>query len=140
MFDKKRREAAPVDVMHTFWSGEKPVNLAPEIISLTLDGMVGTDNITCAAQSTHEAIIKVNDPDGDDLIYHWEILPENTEFGYGGQGEKKPDAVDCILTEDYQNTITFSAPEWCGDYRVSVTIYDEGGNHFAYGNIPFYVE
>jgi hypothetical protein len=140
MFDKEWRESAAVDIMRYFWTGKQPNNLAPEIISFTLDQKVAIDNIHFSGKSVHQALAEVSDPDGDELSYDWEVLPENKEFGYGGHGEIKPASVDCILGEKNKNNIKFSTPPISGNYRVFVYIYDKGGNHFAYANIPFYVD
>ncbi len=140
MFDRDRRESAAVDVMREYWTGKMPSNLAPEIRTLTLDGKKATDNIVMSGTGEHVAAVEAMDPDGDTLEYHWEILPENTRFGYGGRGEKKPEPIDCIRSGNGTNTIHFLTPAESRDYRVFVTIYDGSGNHFSYGNIPFFVE
>jgi len=138
MFDKQRRMSAAVDVMRTYWTNSPPPNLAPEIESFSLDGNSTYDSINLVTGKTYTAQIQVNDPDGDSLSYFWEVLPENSEFGYGGQGEEKPEPVNCII-EINQNQLKFSAPQESGDFRLYVTIYDYPGNHFSYANIPFYV-
>ncbi len=140
MFDKEWRETAAVDVMRYFWTGKQSSNRAPEIISFTLDQKVALDNIRCSKESVHHALVKVSDPDGDELVYDWEILPENKFFGYGGHGETKTDPINCILTEKNYNRIKFSTPKIAGNYRLFVYVCDRGGNHFAYANIPFFVQ
>jgi hypothetical protein len=140
MFDSQWRETPAVDTMRLEWTGRLPDNLAPHIRAFLLDGQVGTDNIEVSEPTTHTARVDAVDPDGDPLVYAWEILPENTEFGYGGRGESKPEPVDVIIGPADGPSLQFKTPEAGGNYRVFVHLYDEGGNHFSYANIPFFVE
>ena len=140
MFDKQWRETPAVDVMRYEWTSTWPENRAPEITFFKIEGKDALDDIIFSDEKTHIAEIAATDPDGDEMVYDWEILPENSEFGYGGHGEKKPEPVDVIQSGKNQERIEFSTPQKAGSYRLFVYIYDEGGNHFSYANIPFYVE
>lgn len=79
------------------------------------------------------------DPDNDELTYAWEILPEGTSFPYGGNGERKPVAVNGLIRDEGKNVISFTTPAKEGAYRLFAYVYD-GKGHWATANIPFYVK
>lgn len=128
------------EVMQYMWTGEWPDNLAPRIESLTIDGRNATDDIVLAAGSTATARVVCHDPDGDELTYEWELLPEPEKFApYAGQGETKPEAVEGFIKSARENEIIFEVPPGVDhNYRLFVYIYDGNGN-VANANIPFFV-
>lgn len=138
MFDEKWRESAAVDVMQYEWTGNWPVNRAPELISMFIEDKKATDNIYLKPDKIYKARVIASDRDGDDLTYHWEVLPEPEKFGYGGRGEVKPDSMAVIQSAKNSSEIRFRGPREENSYRLFVYIYD-GNNHFATANIPFYI-
>lgn len=138
MFDKEWRETEAVDVMRYEWTGKFPSNRATQVDSMKIESFKAEDDIIMTPGKEYSAEVWMQDPDGDEISYSWEILPEQTSFGYGGNGERKPSAVNCITSPADSRKIRFSAPEEEGAYRLFVYGYD-GNNHFSYSNIPFYV-
>ena len=139
MFDKEWRETEAIDVMRYEWTGEWPENRAPHIDSMRINGQSAYDFITLVPGEKASAQVWMRDPDNDNVTYEWELLPEQTTFGYGGGGEKKPEAVDASITVSGDGAISFKAPLKEGAYRLFVAGYDEG-NHVAFANIPLYVK
>jgi hypothetical protein len=88
---------------------------------------------------TYQAHIQAKDPDNEPLTYEWELYPENTKFGYAGQGEKRPEPVNHLIQNRNDSVMTFTAPDTGADYRLFVYVRDKG-NKIAVANIPFHVE
>ena len=139
MFDKEWRETEAVDVMRYEWTGAWPPNRAPQVKSMTINGKTAYDFVTLVAGEIANALVVMQDTDENDAIrYEWEVLREQTNFGYGGNGEKKPESVDCSFKITADGAVSFIAPREKGAYRIFVAGYDKG-NHVACANIPFYV-
>ena len=139
MFDKEWRETEAVDVMRYEWTGKWPSNKAPRVDSMMMNQQKAIDFVYVQPGEKSFARVWMSDPDGDPLIYEWEVLPEQVNFGYGGNGEKKPEAIDCDIEFSGEGCIRFNAPLQEGAYRLFVAVYDKG-NHVAFSNIPFYVK
>lgn len=138
MFDQEWRETEAVDVMRYEWTGEWPANRAPRVDSMRIDGKSAYDFIYLKPGKKTTAQVWMRDPEKDRITYKWELLHEQTEFGYGGNGEKKPAAVDASFEIEKDGRIRFTAPLEEGAYRLYVAGYDEG-NHVTLANIPVYV-
>ena len=132
----ERTEA--VNVMQQLWTGKWPANRASRIDSLTLDGKAATDSVVLDPGTAHEAVLAAADPDGDEMTYQWEFLPEATKLGYGGMGERKPLAVKGLVKSASGGKLAFTAPEAPGPYRLFAVVLDGQGNA-ATANIPFHV-
>ncbi len=138
MFDEALRESEAVGVMKYVWSGAWPENRAPRLDALLLDDRSPYDSIYLAPGEKAQAAVYATDPEGDPLTYAWEILPEGDQFGYGGQGERKPKPVADAIEKENDSETTITAPAEEGAYRLFVYVYD-GNNHYATANAPFYV-
>jgi len=141
LFTEKGEESEVMDVMQYLWSGKWPVNRAPHIYSFQLDGKKAADNIYLKPGSSYAAVASVYDPDQNTtLSYHYELLPEPTEVGEGGDFEERPDVIENPFTVDNRNgMVTLKSPEKEGAYRLFVYASD-GHNKVATANIPFYVK
>ena len=139
MFDREWRETEAVDVMRYVWNGKWPKNRAPRVDSMRINGKSAYDFIQLSPGEKAVAQVRMRDPDKKDVIrYEWELLEEQTKFGYGGGGERKPPAVDCAIEVVADGSIRFTAPLTEGAYRLFVAGFDNG-NHAAFANIPVYV-
>lgn len=129
-----------VETMQYMWSGKWPANRAPRIDALKINGLNALANIEMEPGSINTAMVKVTDPENDELRFEWELLPEPEKFGaYAGQGEKKPVPVEEFIETTQKNAIRFKVPdETERNYRLFVYVYDDNGN-IGVANIPFYV-
>jgi hypothetical protein len=139
MFDANGLETEAVDVMHYEWTGKWPRNRTPSLDSLKLGDLTAYKNVYLKPSETYTARVWVMDPDNDNIQYNWEVLPEGTNFPYGGNGEKKPGAVPGLISEVNKPEVSFKSPDKVGSYRLFVYAYD-GKGHFATANVPFYVK
>jgi beta-galactosidase/beta-glucuronidase len=139
MFDEKGAETEAVDVMHYVWTGKWPKNRSPRIDSAKIQNLTAYQNVYLQKRKMYEGQVWASDPDKDPLRFAWEILPEGTQFPYGGQGEKKPIGLEGLVKDGNKNQIRFMSPEEEGAYRLFVYVYDEKG-HWATANVPFYVQ
>ncbi|RZM25294.1 MAG: DUF4434 domain-containing protein [Pedobacter sp.] len=139
IFTNNGEESEVVDVMHYLWKGEYPVNKAPHVYSFQLNEQKASQNIYLKAGESYLATALASDPDQDPLKYSWELLPEATNVGEGGDHEDKPDALKFTYQEAGKGKVTINAPQKAGAYRLFVYISD-GKNKVATANIPFYVK
>lgn len=139
MFDAEGRESEAVGVMQHAWTGKWPANRTPRLDSLKLAGKTAYQNVRLEPGRSYPAAAFATDPESDALRYEWEVVPEAEKFGYGGQGERKPPAVQgAVPSNTNAPTIAVTAPARSGSYRLFVYVYN-GNNHFATANVPFYV-
>ncbi len=139
MFDKNGLETEAVDVMHHAWTGRWPTNRSPRLDSVKIGHKTAFEGVYLQATRTYEATVWASDPEADSLRYKWEVLPEGTNFPYGGNGESPLPALPGLIDQPAQRRVSFRAPMDTGAYRLFVYAYDDHG-HWATANIPFFVE
>jgi hypothetical protein len=139
IFTEKGEESEVVDVMHYLWSGNWPKNRAPHLYSLQIDKRKAVENVYLKPGTTYNALASAFDPDNDKLIYRWELLPEATQLGEGGDFEPRPKSVDGLLQPGDNGKAVLKAPDAEGAYRLFVYVMD-GKNKVATANLPFYVK
>ena len=140
LFTEKGEETEVMDVMQYLWSGTWPHNQAPHLYSLQLAGKKAVQNVYLKAGGSYPVLAVVIDPDGDNLTYRWELLPEPTQVGEGGDFEARPKPVaDAFPTSTGKGQASLKAPQRTGAYRLFVYVTD-GHNNVATANLPFYVK
>ena len=138
IFLEDGQETESVDVMHYIWNGEWPANRTPQIESYTLNGKTAYEDVTLKSGQQYTAQVSIHDFEDDPIAYRWEVLPESTDLGEGGDYEERPGAVEGLFEQASSNTLTLKAPQ-PGPYRLFVYATDNHG-HSATANIPFLVE
>ena len=139
LFTEKGEETEVMDVMHYLWSGHWPTNRAPHVYSLQLAGKKALQKVSIKAGGTYPVLAVVTDPDQDRLTYRWELLPEPTQVGEGGDFEARPKpVVNAPLGSANKGQTSLKSPEKAGAYRLFVYVSD-GHNNVATANLPFYV-
>jgi len=139
LFTEKGEESEVSDVIQYLWSGSWPLNKAPHIYSLQIDRKAAVRNVYLNAGATYPILAVAADPDNDPLTCRWELLPEATKLGDGGDRESRPPSIEGLLTPGGMGKAVLKAPAEPGAYRLFVYISD-GKNHVATANIPFYVK
>ena len=78
-----------------------------------------------------------SDPEGDEITYQWQVIPESMDKKTGGDKEKAPKPIKGIFkkTDTKNSTVNFTV-ELPGEYRLFIFAKDGNGN-VATGNIPF---
>ena len=131
------QETCPtVDVMMYQWSGAWPVNRAPSVTTLTLNGLAASANVTLATGQTVRADVTAMEPDTDPMTFIWELLPEPTVLGTGGAAESRPARISQSTSTTPTTMIT--TPATAGQYRLFVYVLD-GQGHAGTANLPFLV-
>jgi hypothetical protein len=138
LFTEKGEESEVVDVMQYLWSGKWPANKAPHIYSFQLDGKKALNSIFLEPGKTYEVKATSTDPDNDRLKYRYEVLPEPTTVGEGGDFEERPETITHNVSDKGKGNAVIKSPA-AGAYRLFVYITD-GNNNVATANIPFYVK
>ena len=136
LFTPDGSKTSAVDVMHRIWNGVWPDNQSPALSDVTLNGLTAMDSITVDPSASYPAMAGAFDPDGDSLTYHWEIAPESTDLGHGGDDEAVPETVP--VTIEPISAPAVMTPEVPGPYRLFLYVRDGQGNT-AHANIPFLV-
>ncbi|MEM6344933.1 MAG: glycoside hydrolase family 2 TIM barrel-domain containing protein [Bacteroidota bacterium] len=139
MFLPDGRETESVDMMHYAWTGEWPENRTPRLHDFTLDGQRAPDNVKLSASDMYTALVEATDPDKDKLYYRWEIMKESESQNTGGDAEYIPPVISGLFPENPASEVRFKAPEQAGAYRLFIYVED-GNQHAAHANIPFWVE
>lgn len=135
MFLENGSKTETVDAMHFIWKGVWPENRCPTIDSVFVDNKTAFDNIKIKAETTFGAQVFCHDYQNDTITITWEILPESTTLGNGGDYEPRPDTL--FKSSGTQN-MQILAPKNPGFYRVFVYVADKQGNS-ATANVPFTV-
>jgi len=138
IFLEDGKETESVDVMHYVWNQSWPKNRSPQVESFLLDGKKPVESIELIAGKEYKAIVKILDLENDVINYDWELLPESTDLGDGGDFENKPTKLALDVLHTANGNLTFKAPQK-GEYRLFLTAAD-GNNHAAVANIPFIVK
>lgn len=139
LFTEAGEESEVVDVMQYEWSGKWPKNKAPHMNSFSLAGKVMPDSVYLNAGQDYDALVSVKDPEGDKLMARWELLPEATDLGQGGDRESRPQPLTGLLKPASTEKAVLTAPAKSGAYRLFVYVSD-GHNNVATANIPFFVK
>ena len=139
LFTKDGEATAAVDALEFVWTNRIPANQAPLIESIVLARRTADKSIRLASGNKYTAKVNAMDPDGDELMYQWQIKPESTETVIGGDYEEDISNLDGLFIGDATSeSVSFNAPGTPGNYRIFVMIYD-GNNSVAHANIPFLV-
>lgn len=138
LFTERGEESEVIDVMQYLWTGRWPSNKAPHIYSLQLDGRKAVQSVYVQPGSRYPIEAFAVDPDADRLTYRWELLPEPTKVGEGGDHEDRPKAVVKAIADGSNGKAMLTAPAAEGAYRLFVYVTDGRGN-VATANLPFYV-
>ena len=138
LFTENGESSEVFDVMQYEWSGKWPENRAPRIDALTIDGKKGRNSIYLNPEEKYLLTITVSDPDKDKLTARWEVLPEATDLGQGGDRESRPVAIPGLVAASSLTNAMLTVPTKSGAYRLFVYVSD-GHNHVATANVPFFV-
>jgi hypothetical protein len=138
LFTRDGLRSEPIDDLENFWSGHEPLNKAPHLSSLLIDGKSATNSIMLTAENIYSSSAIIADPEFDPLLARWHIVPESTDIKAGGDAETAPTPIGGLFRSRSASNATFRAPKNEGAYRLFYEVTD-GHGHCAYGNIPFYV-
>jgi hypothetical protein len=139
VFTESKEKTEMVEVMTEFWTGNKPSNTAPKILSFKINDQTPLDNITLAPRQPAIAAFAASDPENDALQIRWEFLPESADLKEGGDRESRPETLNGLIQNETQSKMTFLAPEKEGAYRLFLYVSD-GKGAVAAQNIPFFVQ
>jgi hypothetical protein len=123
---------AVADALQEVWGGGKPANQAPAVEALR-----GVPTSSLPAGGSFDASCRATDPDGDTLVWHWAVLPEQKKH-HSANPKKMPSPVSCMITKKSSDSVGVTAPDKPGVYRLHVWIKD-GKGHAATANAPFEV-
>ncbi len=138
IFLESGEETESVDVMHYIWNGEWPANRSPRLDSFLLNGKTAYQNVTLMPGENYKSKVEASDPEGDALTYFWDVKPESTDLGDGGDRESVPPSLPGLVTGSGAE-VTLKAPQKPGPYRLFIYVFD-GNDHAAHANIPFLVK
>jgi hypothetical protein len=138
LFSEKGESCEALDRLEKIWTGKFPENRAPRIDSMRLNGMTKGQHILLYAGEKFTASVLAADPDNDKLKFSWQIIPESSDIRSGGDAEAAPQPIQGLMVRNKGKAAVLRSPEAEGAYRLYLTIRD-GNNHYAYGNVPFYV-
>jgi len=123
---------ASVDVLEEMWTGRPPKNRAPTVKPITI-----TAKAAVAPGTVFEANAPASDPDQDRLTWQWAVLPELQGHAHN-TSEKMPESIEGTIADPSKESVSVTAPEKPGVYRLYVWAKD-GKGHAATANQPFEV-
>lgn len=138
LFTQDGRATESVGLLEFLWSGSYPDQLAPRVANLTLNGKAPEDNVQVdpgEALSADFLITRADSP----VAVHWDLLPESSDKGYGGDAEERPEPVHFTGDRHSLTHLEFTAPEQGGAYRLFLYVHGKGGT-VATANFPFRVK
>ena len=138
MLSEERHLTEAVDAMQYAWTREWPDNRTPQVFGMLLDGQTSADSVTLKEGQVVEASVDVRDPDGDPVVFRWEIKPESTATTGGGDYEAPITNLEGFLSDPTAATTTLTAPP-PGQYRL-FAYAEDAEPRIAHANIPFLVE
>lgn len=124
-----------VEAMERVWKKKEPMQTAPVIKRLTINGL--DYNPYIGINEKIDAVVEVADRENDRLTFVWEILKEATITATGGAYEPRPDRVGEVITTEINQLEVVVGTE--GYYRLYVYVLDNTG-YVATANIPFAVQ
>jgi hypothetical protein len=129
-----------IDRMEWNWSGKRPVNLAPVVTEMEVNGLTDKRQVVLLPGGSNTASLSATDGDGDALDFRWDIRPE-VEIpldNYAGNRETPAVPLDGLIADARRAAIRFTTPTREGAYRLFVTVRDGKGS-IGYANSPFFV-
>jgi hypothetical protein len=126
-----------VDAMHFNWTGRWPVNRAPLVLTMRINGVSANSNIILSPGEPIISLVEAADPENDNLSYVWELLEEPKVLGTGGSHEPRPKTLASVRRDNLP-VLSLRAPLTAGEYRLFVYVLDHNG-HAGTANIPFQV-
>lgn len=121
-----------VDVLEEMWTGRPPANRAPAITPV-----IGVPKAAVAPGTAFEATAAATDPEQDPLAWQWAMLPE-LQGHHHNTSEKMPKAIERLIADPTKSSVSVTAPQKPGVYRLYVWVKD-GKGHAATANQPFEV-
>jgi hypothetical protein len=129
-----------IDAMTFHWSGAWPLNRAPVVLDLRVEGYPDIQKLYLEPDTTYAAAVTVYDPDHDDLAFAWDIRTEvvSTPETYAGNNETASVPITDLIESGKGANVTFRTPKESGPYRLCVQVTDKH-DHAGYANRPFFV-
>ncbi len=138
LFSETGAASGAVDALRNIWQASVPVNDAPQLKYMLVDGKGARDNIMLMPACHVEAEFFMEaDNKSNIATAQWQIMKEDW---YEDTRKKRPlkRLLDTIMPAGNNNRLSFTAPRAEGPYRIYVTVADDRG-HIATSNTPFYV-
>jgi hypothetical protein len=134
MFLEDGARLGAIDTMTELWSGKPPVDSAPVVEPLVIEG---ESRIDPGEVVRVRAVI--DDPGGRVERVHWALRRESGEYATGGDYRPMlPDIEGVVLKGNHQGA-RLRMPEEPGPYRLFLYAWDASGNA-ATANVPLLVK
>ncbi|MGB5260989.1 MAG: glycoside hydrolase family 2 TIM barrel-domain containing protein [Gammaproteobacteria bacterium] len=123
-----------VDTMTQLWSGNSPVNLAPTVQPLVVEGEPQVD-----AGDKVRVRAAIADPEGDALRVRWVLRRESGDYTTGGDFRPMLPEIEGAVLEGHTDGAWLRMPDEPGPYRLFLYAYDEADGA-ATANVPLRVK
>ena len=138
LFSENGQPTAAVSALKACWQGINAGNQVPEVDSLLINGQSAADNLVVYPGQRLKADLFASDPEGDEMITQWELLPDQWHFDYRAVNRKPKPLSGYILRMDHQK-LHMKAPEEEGAYRLFARVSDSVSGGVSYINTCFLV-
>ena len=147
IYNKDGNANARLDEMARFWQGNYPVNRAPSVSRITLDGVSPESSLRVTPNQRVNIRVEFVDPNNDEVSFRWAVLKEVKERSQGGAFELEPEELAVTIQKQRRKissagssvSAEMIAPDAKGEYRLFFYCFDNNGK-VGNANFPFYVE
>lgn len=139
LFTEDGRATESVGLLRYLWTGAFPRHTAPQVARLQVNGADPEESMKVEAGASLVADFELVRGEATDLTVHWDLAPESTDKGFGGDREERPEPIHFDGDRLSPTHLEFKAPEQGGAYRLYLTVHGPGKT-VATANFPFFVK
>jgi hypothetical protein len=123
-----------VDVLSELWTGQTPLNRAPQVKKMNLNVDPGTMNPGQRVTVNVDAF----EPDGDPMNTQWSVIPESDRVSAGGDFEDYIQPSEIEIEVNGPTSAIIELPDLPGAYRIFAIVRD-GQGHAGTVNLPILI-
>jgi hypothetical protein len=138
MISSLGQETEAIETMQYLWTGKWPIDKAPKIKEIKVNGQQDYNKLQFKKGSVNTAYV-IAENNKNMLYYYWEIYRDKIKDETDIWDEERKTGLNGLIEDPKNKNIVFKAPVVPGIYRLFVTVYNDK-NKIATANLPFVVK